>query len=88
MPEAAPTFRRARADDVPDIVRLLADDPLGAARERHESPPPESYARAFRAIEQDANNELVVACRGERVVGGCGCRVVHACVDGFLPRRL
>ena len=69
MPEAAPTFRRARADDVPDIVRLLADDPLGATRERHESPLPESYARAFRAIEQDANNELVVACRGERVVG-------------------
>ena len=69
MPEAAPTFRRARADDVPDIVRLLADDPLGATRERDESPLPESYARAFRAIEQDANNELVVACRGERVVG-------------------
>jgi GNAT superfamily N-acetyltransferase len=69
MPEAAPTFRRARADDVPDIVRLLADDPLGATRERYENPLPESYARAFRAIEQDANNELVVACRGERVVG-------------------
>jgi GNAT superfamily N-acetyltransferase len=69
MPEAAPTFRRARADDVPDIVRLLADDPLGATRERYESPLPESYARAFRAIEQDANNELVVACRAERVVG-------------------
>ena len=69
MPEAAPTFRRARADDVPDIVRLLADDPLGATRERYESPLPESYARAFRAIEQDASNELVVACRGERVVG-------------------
>jgi GNAT superfamily N-acetyltransferase len=69
MPEAAPTFRRARADDVSDIVRLLADDPLGATRERYESPLPESYARAFRAIEQDANNELVVACRGERVVG-------------------
>ena len=69
MPEAAPTFRRARADDVPDIVRLPADDPLGATRERYESPLPESYARAFRAIEQDANNELVVACRGDRVVG-------------------
>jgi GNAT superfamily N-acetyltransferase len=54
---------------VPDIVRMLADDPLGATRERHESPLPDSYARAFRAIEQDANNELVVACRGARVVG-------------------
>ena len=69
MTDAAPTFRRARADDVPDIVHLLADDPLGATRERYESPLPESYARAFRAIEQDANNELVVACRGEQVVG-------------------
>ncbi|HJR03831.1 MAG TPA: GNAT family N-acetyltransferase, partial [Methylomirabilota bacterium] len=40
MPEAAPTFRRARAGDVPDIVRMLADDPLGATRERDESPLP------------------------------------------------
>jgi hypothetical protein len=29
MPEAPLTFRRACADDVPDIVRMLADDPLG-----------------------------------------------------------
>ena len=63
------TFRRAREADVPDIVRLLADDPLGAKRERHETPLPESYARAFRAIDADPNNELVVACQDERVVG-------------------
>ncbi len=69
MPDAAPTFRRARAADVPEIVRMLADDPLGAARERYASPLPDSYARAFHAIAQDPNNELVVACRGERVVG-------------------
>jgi len=69
VPEGPLTFRRARADDVSDIVRMLAGDPLGATRERHENPLPDSYARAIRAIEQDANNELVVACRGERVVG-------------------
>jgi GNAT superfamily N-acetyltransferase len=69
MPETPLAFRRARAEDVPDIVRMLADDPLGATRERHENPLPESYARAFRAIDADPNNELVVACRGERVVG-------------------
>jgi hypothetical protein len=34
MPDPTPTFRRAHAADVPDIVRMLADDPLGAARER------------------------------------------------------
>ena len=69
MPDAQLAFRRARAGDVPDIVRMLADDPLGAARERYEQPLSESYARAFRAIADDANNELVVACRDERVVG-------------------
>ena len=69
MPEPPLAFRRARAEDVPDIVRMLADDPLGATRERDEHPLPESYVRAFRAIDADPNNELVVACRGERVVG-------------------
>lgn len=69
MPEAPLAFRRARSEDVPDIVRMLADDPLGATRERYESPLPESYARAFRAIDADPNNELVVASRAEQVVG-------------------
>src|SRR5262245_38748265 len=71
-PDAPPpevSFRRARAADVSEIVRLLADDPLGAKRERYETPLPESYARAFRAIEADPNNELIVACQDDRVVG-------------------
>jgi GNAT superfamily N-acetyltransferase len=63
------SFRRARLDDVPAIVRMLADDPLGAKRERQETPLPESYVQAFRAIDADANNELVVACRDNEVVG-------------------
>ena len=36
MTDASLTFRRARLDDVPAIVRRLADDPLGAKRERPE----------------------------------------------------
>jgi len=67
--EAAVAFRPARPDDLPAIVHLLADDPLGARRERDEAPLPPSYAEAFRAIDADPNNELVVACRGEAVVG-------------------
>lgn len=62
-------FRRARAADVPEIVRLLADDPLGAKRERYETPLPESYGRAFAAIDADPNNELIVAEQDARVVG-------------------
>jgi GNAT superfamily N-acetyltransferase len=53
-------FRRARKDDLPAIVQLLADDPLGAKRERFASPLPESYHQAFAAIEADPNNELIV----------------------------
>jgi len=54
-------IRRALAADLPAIVRMLADDPLGARRERLEDPLPDSYRQAFAAIEQDPNNELVVA---------------------------
>jgi GNAT superfamily N-acetyltransferase len=62
-------FRRAQRGDLPGIVRLLADDPLGAKRERFADPLPESYLRAFEAVDADPNNELVVACLGEEVVG-------------------
>jgi len=67
--EAGLSFRRARAEELPDIVRMLADDVLGAKRERFAEPLPETYARAFRAIDADPNNELVVAVREERIVG-------------------
>ncbi|QOC24206.1 GNAT family N-acetyltransferase [Wenzhouxiangella sp. AB-CW3] len=40
---------------------MLSDDPLGAQRERFETPLPSSYHAAFDAIVQDENNELVVA---------------------------
>ena len=69
MTDAALSFRRARATDVPDIVRMLADDPLGATRERDVTPLPESYACVFLAIDGDPNNELVVAEQDGRVVG-------------------
>ena len=52
--------RRAQVQDLPDIVAMLADDPLGARRERCEEPLPDSYLNAFEAIAQDPNNELAV----------------------------
>ena len=55
------TFRHATELDLPYIVSMLADDFLGAQRERNEVPLPESYANAFREIEADKNTELIVA---------------------------
>lgn len=63
------TFRRAQREDVERIVRMLADDPLGANRERYELPLPPAYLAAFEAIEADPNNEIVVACRNGEVAG-------------------
>jgi ribosomal protein S18 acetylase RimI-like enzyme len=66
---SAVTLRRARRDDVAAIVAMLADDPLGSARERIEDPLPPSYFRAFEAVEKDRNIQLVVAEAGGTVVG-------------------
>ena len=48
---------------------MLADDALGATRERIETPLPRSYLEAFDAIARNPDNELVVACADDRVVG-------------------
>ena len=65
------TIRRARRDDVGVIVAMLADDPLGAARERIEDPLPSSYFAAFEALERDPGIQLVVAEDGAGGVVGC-----------------
>ena len=65
------TIRRARRDDVEAIVRMLADDPLGRARERLEDPLPSSYFRAFEALDRDPNIRLVVAEGADGAVAGC-----------------
>ena len=65
------TIRRARRDDVGVIVGMLADDPLGSARERLEDPLPPCYFRAFEALEQASNIQLVVAVDEDGVVIGC-----------------
>jgi ribosomal protein S18 acetylase RimI-like enzyme len=70
-PLAAVTIRRARRDDVGIIVAMLADDPLGSARERIEQPLPASYFRAFEALENDPNIQLVVAEEKDGAVVGC-----------------
>ena len=62
-------FRQAAREDLPEIVRMLADDFLGAQRERYENPLPESYIKAFEEIEADKNNELIVAETGGAIVG-------------------
>jgi ribosomal protein S18 acetylase RimI-like enzyme len=62
-------FRTAQPDDLPAIVRLLADDELGASRERAEDPLPPAYGRAFAAIQRQEGNSVILAVEGEAVIG-------------------
>jgi len=65
------TIRRARRDDVGFIVKMLADDRLGSARERIEDPLPASYFKAFETLDRAPNIQLVVAEDGEGSIVGC-----------------
>ncbi|MEV6614587.1 GNAT family N-acetyltransferase [Streptomyces sp. NPDC051051] len=60
-------IRAAVAEDIPAIVGMLADDPLGARRESPDDLTP--YLSALERISIDANQRLVVAVREGRVVG-------------------
>ncbi|CAL9508110.1 N-acetyltransferase family protein [Streptomyces sp. enrichment culture] len=60
-------IRTAVTDDVPAIVAMLADDPLGAQRESPDDLTP--YVTALQRLSSDPNQRLVVAVREGRVVG-------------------
>ncbi|MFJ9479377.1 GNAT family N-acetyltransferase [Streptomyces mirabilis] len=60
-------IRPAASDDVPAIVAMLADDPLGAQRESPDDLTP--YLGALERLSADPNQHLVVAVREGRVVG-------------------
>ncbi|MEV7240786.1 MULTISPECIES: GNAT family N-acetyltransferase [unclassified Streptomyces] len=60
-------IRGATAPDLPAIVAMLADDPLGAQRESPDDLSP--YLTALERLSADPNQRLVVAVRETRVVG-------------------
>ncbi len=62
-------FRQATHKDLPEIIRMLADDFLGTTRERYENPLPENYVKAFEEIDADKNNELIVVEKDGEIVG-------------------
>ncbi|MGI5368800.1 GNAT family N-acetyltransferase [Streptomyces sp. A244] len=60
-------IRSAVSEDVPAIVAMLADDPLGAQRESPDDLGP--YLAALERLSADPNQRVVVAVRQGRVVG-------------------
>ncbi|MEU5372212.1 GNAT family N-acetyltransferase [Streptomyces sp. NPDC005951] len=60
-------IRPATPDDLPAVVAMLADDPLGAQRESPDDLIP--YQEALQRLADDPNQHVVVAVRQGRVVG-------------------
>ncbi|MFE2324028.1 GNAT family N-acetyltransferase [Streptomyces sp. NPDC059385] len=61
------SIRPAGEADLPAIVAMLADDPLGATRESPDDLAP--YRTALKRLADDPNQHLVVAVRADRIVG-------------------
>ena len=61
-------IRLAGRADLPEIVRLLADDDLGSQRERCTNPLPDSYYAAFEQMEGNPYFEWIVGELDGRIV--------------------
>jgi len=62
------TIRRATDADLPRVVELLSQLALGDDRDPPADPLPDSYRAAFRQIEADSRQQLLVAEAAGRVV--------------------
>ena len=62
-------FDIANVEDLPGIVELLADDPLGQGREDPTLPLATTYREAFDAIVADPNNTLIIARANDGIAG-------------------
>jgi GNAT superfamily N-acetyltransferase len=80
------TVRRARIEDVPAIVHLMADDMLGATRENPRLPLDPGYLAAFHAIDSDAGSFLAVAELDGEVVGTLLITMLHQLSVRGAPR--
>lgn len=81
-------FRRATEADIPAIIRLLADDVLGASREASGPESFPQYLSAFRAIDADANQFLLVVEDGDQIVGTLQLTVIAGLARAGLKRGL
>jgi GNAT superfamily N-acetyltransferase len=64
------TFRKATKQDLPKIIEMIANDKLGKLREDFQDPLPAIYYQAFKNIDQDKNQELMVIENEEHEVIG------------------
>ncbi len=78
-------FRDASRADLPAIVALLADDPLGRGREGADLAP---YLAAFDAIAANPAHQLIVGDLDARIVATCQLTLLHGLSRQGMTRAL
>ncbi len=78
-------IRDARRADVPRIVALLADDPLGATREGAEMA---AYLAAFDEIEANVMQQMIVVEEAGAIIGCCQVTILPGLSRGGARRAL
>ena len=78
-------FRDATRADLPALVAMLADDPLGAARETEDPTP---YLAAFDSIAANPAHHLIVGEYGGRIVATCQLTILHGLSRQGMIRAL
>ncbi len=81
-------IRRAREEDVASVVALYVSDPVTGPKEARGECLPEIYLEAFREIEADANETLLVAEDDGVIVGTVQVSVIRHVVAQGLRRAV
>ena len=64
-------YRKAKASDLPHIIKMLADDELGKQREKDGVVLDQRYLEAFERIDADSNQYLMVVESENNIVATC-----------------
>ena len=70
-------FREATRDDIPEIVRLLADDHLGSKREDYRLPIPDYYYAGFEGVLSDPSNTIIILEKDHNIIGTMQLIMMH-----------
>ena len=82
------SFRTATREDLPAIVRMLADDGLGRGREQPVDPLPRAYGDAFDGMAAQPGNDYLLAEIDGEVAGCLQLTVIHGLSRTGMSRAL
>lgn len=82
------TFRQATAADLPELLRLLVDDPVAQARGGYSAEVSPAVRAAFDEIDADPNNELWLAERDGELIAMLQLTLIPGLSRGGMKRAL